>query len=128
MKDSCNLSIYRLPCVHASAVEKAEICWGSKKTTTKKQKATEEDEEERQEVAVGLAVAKEISLDAALVAATITIGYQFHIKRGTQRLFTGEWTFALHSIVALTRTLFAVSLLCIAASQQAVMRLSARRS
>lgn len=58
---------------------------GAVKKTKKKQKAAEEDEEETQEVAVGLAVAKEISLDAALVAATITIGYQFHIKRRTKR-------------------------------------------
>lgn len=49
-----------------------------------KKKAAEENEEERQEVAVGLAVAKEISLDAALVAATITIEYQLHIKRRTK--------------------------------------------
>lgn len=57
----------------------------NKTTKKKQQKAAEEDEEETQEVAVGPAVAKEISLDAALVAATITIGYQFHIKRRTKR-------------------------------------------
>lgn len=52
--------------------------------TKQKQTAAEEDRRETQEVDVSLAVAKEISLDAALVAATITNGYQFHIKRRTK--------------------------------------------
>lgn len=52
--------------------------------TKQKQTAAEEDRQETQEVDVSLAVAKEISLDAALVAATVTIGYQFHNKRRTK--------------------------------------------